>query len=111
MPSTTKHAEITVYESTHASPFTRLHGQPIQSDYNTSKSEACALASNVENITYLWSKNATNNYDLLADILGADKYDKLTGIDFYIVPVKPALYDPTITNAMLTHERKCREEE
>jgi hypothetical protein len=65
----------------------------------------------VEDITYSWSKNATDNYGLLGDVLGADEYDELTSIDTYVVPTEPASYDPTITNATLTHERKRKEEE
>jgi hypothetical protein len=65
----------------------------------------------VEDITYSWSKNATDNYGLLGDILGADEYDELTAIDTYAVPIEPVSYDPTITNATLTHKRKRKEEE
>ena len=82
-----------------------------RSDYKILKSEASALVSKVEDITYSWSKNATDNYGLLGNILGADKYNKLTGIDSYIIPNKLASYNPAITNAMLTHECKCQEEE
>ena len=45
------------------------------------------------------------------DIIGVDNYDKLTGTDTYVAPTEPALYNPTITNATLTHERKRMEEE
>jgi hypothetical protein len=68
-------------------------------------------ASKVEDITYAWSKNATDNYGLLADIIGADEYDELTGINSYAIPCKPVSYDPTITNVTLTHERKWKEVE
>ena len=69
------------------------------------------LASEVEDITYVWSKSATDDYGLLGDILGVNKYDKLTSIDIYMIPAEPASYDPTINNATLTHKRKCKEEE
>ena len=111
MPSTAKQAETTAYENTRSNPFTRVHGRPTRSNYEILKSEASALASEVEDITYSWSKNATDNYGLLGDILGADEYDELTNIDTYVVPNEPASYDPTITGATLTHERKRREEE
>jgi hypothetical protein len=29
----------------------------------------------------------------------------------YIIPTEPPSYDPTITNATLTHEQKCKEED
>jgi hypothetical protein len=111
MPSTAKQAKTTAYENVQSNPFTRVHGRPTQSNYETLKSEASALASEVEDITYSWSKNATDNYGLLGNIVGVDEYDKLTNIDTYAIPIKPASYNPSITNAMLTHERKRKEEE
>jgi hypothetical protein len=111
MPSTTKQAKTTAYENVRSNPLTRVHGRPTRSDYEILKSEASALASEVEDITYSWLKNATDNYGLLGDILGADEYDELTNIDSYIIPNELASYDPAITNATLTHERKCQEEE
>ena len=111
MPSTAKQAETTAYENVRSNPFTRVHGRPTRSDYEILKSKASALASEVEDITYSWSKNATDNYGLLGDILGADEYDELTAISTYTVPSEPASYDPTISNATLTHERKRKEED
>ncbi len=111
MPSTAKQAKTTALESVCAIPFTRVHGRPNHRNYKTLKEEASALASKVEDITYAWSKNATDNYGLLANILGADEYNELTGIDSYAIPCKPASYVPTITNATLTHERKRKEVE
>jgi hypothetical protein len=111
MPSTAKQAKTTALESVRASPFTRVHGRPTRHNYKTLKEEAYALASKVEDITYAWSKNAMDDYGLLANILGADEYDKLTNINSYDIPLEPALYDPTITNATLTHEHKRKEEE
>ena len=111
MPSTAKQAETTAYENARSNPLTRVHGRPTRSDYEILKSKASALASKVEDITYSWSKNATDNYGLLGDILGADKYDELTNIDAYVILNEPASYDPAITNATLTHKHKRREEE
>ena len=111
MPSTAKQAKTTALESVHAIPFTRVHGRPTRRNYETLKEETSALASKVEDITYAWSKNENDNYGLLANILDADEYDELTGINSYAIPCKPASYDPTITNATLTHECKWKEEE
>ncbi len=111
MPSTAKQAETTAYESVCANPLTRVHGRPTRSDYDTLKTDACALASEVEDITYAWSKSATDDYGLLGDIFGVDEYDDLTGIDTYMIPAEPASYNPTINNATLTHERKRKEED
>jgi hypothetical protein len=73
MPSTAKQAKTTAYENVQSNPFTRVHGGPTRSDYETLKSEASTLASKVEDITYSWSKNAMENYGLLGDILGVDE--------------------------------------
>jgi hypothetical protein len=111
MPSTTKQAKTTALESVHAIPFTRVHGRPTRHNYETLKEEAPTLGSKVEDRTYAWSKNATDDYGLLTNILGADEYNELTGIDSYAIPCKPVSYDPTITNAMLSHKRKWKEVE
>jgi len=73
MPSTAKQAETIAYESVCAKPFTRVHGRPTRKDYKIIKEEASALASKVEDITYAWSRDAANEYGLLADIIGFDK--------------------------------------
>jgi hypothetical protein len=83
----------------------------MQSNYKTLKSNASALASKVEDITYAWSKSITDNYGLLGDILGVDKYYKLTSISTYAIPAEPTLYDPSINNAMPTHKHKRKEED
>jgi hypothetical protein len=111
MPSTFKQAEITAYESIRATPLTQVHGRPTHGNYKTLKGKACALASEVVDITYLWSKNATDDCGLLGDILGVNKYKDLTRILTYVIPTKPTSYNPTTTNAMLTHECKQREED
>jgi hypothetical protein len=81
MPSTAKQAKTTALESIRANPFTRVHGRPTRQNYETLKEESSSLASKIEDITYSWSKNATDNYGLLANILGTDDYDELTGIN------------------------------
>jgi hypothetical protein len=111
MPSTAKQAKTNAFESIRATPFTRVHKRPTRRDYEVLKEEACAPASEVDDITYAWSKNVTDNYGLLADILGVDKYDDLTGNVTYAIPHEPASYDPNITDATPTHTRKQMEEE
>ncbi len=59
----------------------------------------------------MWSKSATDDYGLLGNILGVDEYTNLTGFDTYAILAEPALYDPTINNATLTHKRKRKEED
>ena len=111
MPSTVKQADRTAYESVRANPITRVYGRPMWTNYDTLKTDACALASEVEDITYAWSKSLTDNYGLIGDILGANKYDNLTSIDTYTIPAEPESYNPTINNATLTHKRKRKEED
>jgi hypothetical protein len=111
MPSTAKQAKTTAFKSVRATPFTRVHGRPTRRDYNILKEEACALASKVEGITYPWSKNMTNNYRLLTNILGIDEYDNPTNIATYAIPHEPASYNPNITNSTPMHTRKRMEEE
>jgi len=91
MPSTVKQEETTAHEAVRATSFMRVHGRPKHKDYKTLKDEASALASEVEDITYAWSRDAAEEYGLFADILGFDEYDKLTGIDTYTIPTEPAL--------------------
>jgi hypothetical protein len=62
MPSTAKQAKTTALKSVRASPFARVHGRPTHHNYKTLKEEASAQASKIEDITYAWSKNATDNY-------------------------------------------------
>jgi hypothetical protein len=57
---------------------------------------------------YSWSRNATGEYGLLADITGANEYNHLTGIDTYAVPNEPAAYNTPITNTTATHEASER---
>ena len=109
MLSTAKQeAETTAFESVRATPFTRVHGRPTRRDYEILKEEACACdpASKMEDITYTWSKNQTDNYGLLADILGVDEYDDLTNISTYVIPNEPSSYDPNIQDATPTHTQK-----
>ena len=111
MPSTAKQAKATAYTSVRGHPFTRIHGRPTRNDFDTLKEEASMLACETEDINYPWSKNATGEYGLLADIIGGAEYDHLTGISTYTEPNEPAAYDTTINNTTATHERKQKEEE
>jgi hypothetical protein len=111
MPFTAKQAETTTYEAIRSTPITRVYGQPTQSNYKTLKSDASALTSKMEGISYAWSKSLTDDYGLLGNILGVDKYYKLTGISTYAIPTELASYDPSINITMPTHESKCKEED
>ena len=106
MPSTAKHSEMTAFESVRAKTFTRVHGRPTRRDYEILKEEAYAPANEVEDITYVWSKNNTDNYGLLADIMGVEEYDNLTSIAIYRIPNEPASYDSNILDTTPTHTRR-----
>jgi hypothetical protein len=57
MPSTARAAKNTAFGQVRTTPFTRIHGCPSRSDYETIKQEAAAIASKVKDITYDWSPN------------------------------------------------------
>jgi hypothetical protein len=81
MPSSTKQAKTTAFDAVPATPFTRVHRRPTRKESEILKEDADALASEVEDITCPWTKDAMTNYGLLAGILGLDNYYELTGID------------------------------
>ncbi len=110
MPSSAKQAKTTTFDAVCTTPFTRVHGR-LTKHYKILKEEASALASEVEDITYTWTRDATTNYGLLTDILGFNNYYELTGIDTNAIPNEPVSYNPTITNATLTLKCKRKEEE
>ena len=114
MPSTARAAETTAFENAQATPFTRIHGRPSRSDYEILKQEAAMIASEVEDITYDWSRDAGtpgDEYGLLAEILGVDEYDHQTGISTYVEETELATYDGTIDDTTPTHTCKRKEEE
>ena len=80
MPSTARAAEASAYKNVRANPFTRIHGRPTQGDYEIIKHEAATQASEVEDITYAWSRDPVtgDEYGLLAKILGLAEYDHQT---------------------------------
>ena len=81
MPSNTKSIEAEAFEAVRATPFTKLHGRPSRNDYETLKKEASDLASELEDITYEWTRSPTGEeYGLLAEIIGEDKYQHLTNL-------------------------------
>ena len=113
MPSSSvKAAETTSYDAVRATPFTRIHGRPTRQDYELLKKEASDLASEVDNITFTWSRDTAtgDEYGLLADIIGDVEYTHLTNLN-WAQETEPTSYDPTITAATATHTRKRMEEE
>ncbi len=113
MPSSSaKQAEQTSYDAVQSVPFTRIHGRPTRQDYELLKKEASDLASEVDNLTFAWSCDPATGeeYGLLAEIIGDVEYIHLT-YQTWTLPVEPASYDPGITAATVTHQRKRIEEE
>ncbi len=81
--SSTKQAEKTSYDAARAVPFSRIHGRPTRHNYKDLKREAAKLASEVEDITFAWSRNTVtgDDYGLLAEILGEVEYNHLTNLE------------------------------
>ena len=81
--SSAKAAETTAYDTVCTAPFTRIHGRTTRQDYKTLKQEASDLASEVDNITFAWSRDQETGeeYGLLAEIIGDAKYAHLTNLD------------------------------
>jgi hypothetical protein len=81
MPSTIKSLEQTTYDTVRSSSFTKIHGQPTQSNYENLKKETSDLASKLDDITYDWSQSPIGDeYGLLAKIIGKDEYYHLTNL-------------------------------
>jgi hypothetical protein len=55
--SSAKAAETTSYDAVCATPFTQIHGRPTRQDYKLLKKEASDLASEVNNLTFAWSRD------------------------------------------------------
>ncbi len=73
--------------------------------------EASDLASELDGITYDWSRSPTGDeYGLLAKIIGEDEYNDLTNLT-WVQEVEPTTYDPNITDTTPTHTRKRMEQE
>jgi hypothetical protein len=106
MPSTLKTLKNMTYDTVRFSAFTKIHGRPLRSDYENLKKEASDLASELDDITYDWSRSPTGDeYGLLAKIIGKDEYNHLTNLTWK-QEVEPETYDPNITDATATHTRK-----
>ena len=116
MPWTIKSLKNMTYDMVRFSAFTKIHGRPTRSDYKNLKKEASNLACELEDITYDWSRSpAGDEYGLLAEIIGEDKYNHLSNLT-WVQEVKPNTYDPNITDTTATdttatHTRKQMEQE
>ncbi len=103
MPSATKSIEAEAFEAVRATPFTKIHGRPSRNDYETLKKEASDLASELEDITYDWTRSPTGKeYSLLAEIIGEDEYQHLTNLAWE-QETEPGPYDPAINETTPTH--------
>jgi hypothetical protein len=111
MPLTIKTLKNTTYDTVRFSAFTKIHGRPMQSDYKNLKKEASDLASKLDDIANDWLRSSTGEeYGLLAEIIGKDKYQHLTNLT-WVQEVEPATYDPAIDDTTATHTRKQMEQE
>jgi hypothetical protein len=106
MPSSIKDIENTAHKSVCASPFMKIDGRLSIHDYEILKNEAPDLASELDDITYDYSRSNTGKeYGLLADIICKDEYNHLTNLT-WVQETKPSNYDPAITDATVTKTRK-----
>jgi hypothetical protein len=82
----------------------------MRHDYETLKKEAADLASEVDNLTFAWSRDPTNGkeYGLLAKIIGANEYTHLTN-QTWVQEVEPVSYNLAITDDTVTHMQKQME--
>ncbi len=111
MPSSVKEIKNTTYKLARRTPFTKIHGRPSRNDYEILKKEASDLACELDNITHDWSHSAAGDeYGLLAEMIGKDKYDHLINLT-WVQETEPSNYDPAITDATVTHTRKRMEQE
>jgi hypothetical protein len=58
MRSTIKTLEQTTYDTVRSSSFTKIHGQPTQSNYEKLKKEALDIASELDDITHMTGHKA-----------------------------------------------------
>ena len=96
MPSSsTKLTEQTSYNTVRSVPFTQIHGRPTRQDYKLLKKVASNLASEVNNLTFAWSRDPATGEEngLLAEIIGNVEYIHLTN-QMWTLAVEPASYDP-----------------
>jgi hypothetical protein len=111
MPSTTKSIKAEAFEAVRATPFTKIHGRPTRNNYETLKKEASDLASELEDITYDWTRSPTGEeYVLLAEIIGKDEYQHLTDLT-WVQETEPGPYNPAIDDTTPTHTQKQMEQE
>jgi hypothetical protein len=111
MPSTIKTLKNTTYDMVRFFAFIKIHDCPMQSNYKILKKKASDLASELDDITYDWLQSPIREeYGLLAEIIGEDKYQHLTNLT-WVQEVEPATYDPAINDTTATHTRKQIEQE
>ena len=64
------------------------------------------LASELEDITYDWTRSPTGKeYGLLAELIGEDEYQHLTNLTWE-QETEPGPYDPAIDDTTPRHARK-----
>jgi hypothetical protein len=82
--------EKEIYDSVRGRPFTSIHTKPTWAQKELLNEEAEQIALDI-NVSYPWS----DDYGLLAEIQGEDKYQNNTGFE-YVSPTRPPDLDPRI---------------
>ena len=111
MSHSNQDAEEREFNRVRAIPFERINGCPTWQKYLKLKQHASKIAVGCE-VDYDWTLCAAGHkYGLLADVLGGEEYEDITGIDrndYDASLTKPAIYDATITNNTNTFQRERR---
>ena len=85
------------FDKVRAKPFTKIHGRPERKDRDTLEDEACEAAGEFD-LPFQWAKDDQGtNYGAVAEVIGAARYEKLTGIATYVKEPVPPAYDESIT--------------
>jgi len=111
MSHSNQDAEEREFNRVRAIPFERINGCPTWQKYLKLKQQASKIAVGSE-VDYDWTLCAAGHkYGLLADIIGGDEYEDITGIDrneYDASLTKPAIYDASITSNTNTFQRERR---
>ena len=94
----------TEYEWIREKPFTKIHGKPTRSDYDSLKDKIVKVVVTVQIPVY---DNWTDKYGILAEVIGNIEYHENTGLN-HEAPAKPEDYDPSIreNSSTVTKARK-----
>ena len=105
--------EAEAYDKARAQPLSVVQGKPSRTNYIAWRKEVELIATGYDvSDTYKWTVDAAgNNFGCLHLTMDDNDYQIRTSITTYVAPTEPPHYDPTITAATPTFQRKQLEEE